>query len=59
MLAGIAVGLARGLPADEVLRLGVACGTANTMSVEHGYVKREHVDEVLPQVTVTWLEAAV
>jgi tagatose 6-phosphate kinase len=59
LLAGIAVGFARGLAIDEVLRLGVACGTANTMSVEHGYVKREHVDEVLPQVTVTWLEAAV
>lgn len=57
LLAGIAVGLARGLAVDEVLRLAVACGTANTMSAEQGYVKREHVDAVLPRVRVTWLEA--
>ncbi len=57
LLAGIAVGLARGLATDEVLRPGVACGTANSMSPEHGFVKREHVDEVLPQVRVSWLEA--
>lgn len=56
LLAGIAVGLARGLALDEVIRLGVACGTANTMSEEHGYVKREHVDEVLPQVRTSWIE---
>ena len=59
LLGGIAVGLARGLALDEVLRLGVACGTANTMSEEHGYVKREHVDEVLPQVRTSWIEAGV
>jgi tagatose 6-phosphate kinase len=57
LLAGIAVGLARGLALDEVLRLGVACGTANTMSAEHGYVKREHVDSVLPLVRTSWIEA--
>lgn len=57
LLAGIAVGLSRGLPPDEMLRLGVACGTANSMSVEQGYVRREHVDAVLPMVAVRWLEA--
>jgi len=55
LLAGVAVGLARGLPLDEVLRLGVACGTANTLSAEHGYIRREHVDAVLPQVRTAWL----
>ena len=58
LLAGIAVGLARDLPLDEVLRLGVACGTANTLSMEHGYVRREHVDAVLPQVRASWLGAS-
>jgi len=57
LLAGIAVGLVRGLALDEVLRLGVACGTANTMSAEHGYVKREHVDAVLPRVRTSWIQA--
>jgi tagatose 6-phosphate kinase len=55
LLGGVAVGLARGLRLDEVLRLGVACGTANTLSAEHGYVRREHVDAVLPQVRTSWL----
>ena len=58
LLAGVAVGLARGLALDEVLRLGVACGTANTMSAEHGYVKREHVDAMLPRVRASWLGGA-
>jgi 1-phosphofructokinase family hexose kinase len=57
LLGGIAVGLARRLAHDEVLRLGVACGTANTMSLEHGYVRREHVDAVLPRVRASWLGA--
>ena len=55
LLAGVAVGLARGLAVEEALRLGVACGTANTLSAEHGYVRREHVDAVLPQVRTAWL----
>jgi 1-phosphofructokinase family hexose kinase len=55
LLAGVAVGVARGLPHEEVLRLGVACGTAQTLSPEHGYVRREDVDAVLPQVRATWL----
>jgi len=55
LLAGVAVGLARGLPLEEILRLGVACGTANTLSAEHGYVRREHVDALLPQVRTAWL----
>lgn len=55
LLGGIAFGLARGLATDEVLRLGVACGTANTLSMEHGYMKREHVEAVLPQVRSSWL----
>ena len=55
LLGGVAVGLVRGLPLDEVLRLGVACGTARTLSSEHGYIRREHVDAVLPQVRASWL----
>ena len=55
LLAGVAVGILRGLAPDEVLRLGVACGTAQTLSPEHGYVRREHVDAILPQVRATWI----
>jgi 1-phosphofructokinase family hexose kinase len=56
LLAGVAVGLSRGLALDEVLRLGVACGTANTMSPEHGYVKRADVEAMLPLVRASWIE---
>jgi tagatose 6-phosphate kinase len=55
LVAGIAVGVARGLAPEEVLRLGVACGTAQTMSPEHGWVRREDVDAVLPRVRTSWL----
>lgn len=57
LLAGVAVGLQRKLPLDEALRLGVACGTANTLSPETGFVKQEDIDTVLPQVRVSWLGA--
>ena len=56
LLGGVAVGLKRGLRFDEVLRLGVACGTANTLSPETGFVRREDVEAVLPEVRVSWLE---
>ena len=55
LLGGVAAGLVRGLALDEVLRLGVACGTARTLSEEHGFVRREHVEAILPQVRATWL----
>jgi len=35
-----------------VLRLGVACGAANTMTAETGWVRREDVDALLPRVSV-------
>lgn len=56
LLAGVAVGLARGLAPEEVLRLGVACGTANALSAEHGYVKRADVEAMLPLVRASWIE---
>lgn len=58
LLGGVAVGLARGLPLDEVLRLGVACGTANTLNAETGSLRREQVDALLPQVRAAWLDSA-
>ncbi len=50
LLGGVAVGLARGLDQEDVLRLGVACGTANARSDETGVVKPADIDAVLPQV---------
>jgi 1-phosphofructokinase family hexose kinase len=55
LLAGVAVGLARGHGMDDVLRLGVACGTAKVLSPEIGIIRRADVEVVLPQVRISWL----
>jgi len=39
MTAGIAVGLLRGQPMLEAVRLGIACGAANAMTAEPGFVR--------------------
>jgi tagatose 6-phosphate kinase len=52
LLGGVAVALKRGAGASDVLRLGVACGAANTLTPETGWLRREDVDTLLPQVTV-------
>jgi tagatose 6-phosphate kinase len=56
LLAGVAVGLTRGYEMEDVLRLGVACGTAKVLSPETGVVRRRDIDLVLPDVTLKWLE---
>lgn len=53
LLGGVAVGLRRGMDLQEVLRLGVACGSANATSPETGSVRRADVDALLPRVRVT------
>ena len=55
LLGGTAVGLARGLPLEEVLRLGVACGAANAMGGETGFFTRADVEALLPKVELTRL----
>lgn len=55
-LAGMAVAIKRGKPLPEALRLAVACGAANAMEVETGYVRPDQVDALLGQVrTRTWM----
>lgn len=50
LLAGLAVALLRGAPLQEALRLGVACGAANAMDEETGFVRSGQVEAVLGQV---------
>lgn len=52
LLAGVAVGLLRGESLEELLRLGVACGAANAMREETGYIDRADVYALLPKVRV-------
>ena len=51
LLGGMAVGLARGQGWEDVIRLGVACGAANTLTAETGWLRREDVDALLPRVS--------
>lgn len=49
-LAGMAVAIRRGEPLCEALRLAVACGAANAMDVETGYVRPDQVEALLGRV---------
>ncbi len=49
-VAGLAVGLARGLEFSAALRLATACGAANVLTKECAQVRRADVERLLPQV---------
>ncbi|MBQ7477284.1 MAG: 1-phosphofructokinase family hexose kinase [Selenomonadaceae bacterium] len=51
-VAGIAVGLSRGLEMTETLRLSAAAGTANAMEAESGFVRKSTVETLLTQIKV-------
>lgn len=55
LLAGLAVALHRRAPLPEALRLGVACGAANAMNEETGFLRRDQVDALLGEVRLTRL----
>lgn len=54
-VAGIAVGLSRGMDAIDAIHLGMASGTANTQFEETGFVSRELVEKYYREVTVETL----
>jgi 1-phosphofructokinase family hexose kinase len=56
-LAGMAVAMQRHMPPEHALRLGMACGVANTQSEETGFVERRTVESLLPAVEVRRLQA--
>lgn len=56
MLAGLAFGLAHDYAFEDVLRLGVAAGAANTLTIGAGRLRREDVDAILPNVVVRRLK---
>jgi tagatose 6-phosphate kinase len=53
LLGGTAVGHARGLDPDDVLRLGVACGAANALTAETGMLRPQDVE-----LLRTWVRIA-
>ena len=52
MVAGFAVSLARGKPLEEAIRFAVAVSTANALTKETGYYRREDLDRLLPEIRV-------
>lgn len=56
-VAGVATALVRGYGVEDTLRLAAACGTANAMEAESGFVRREVVESLLSQIKVTVVEA--
>ncbi len=55
-VAGIAVGLSRGMNIEDSIRLGMASGTANTQFEETGLVSCELVEKYYKEVTVEIIE---
>jgi 6-phosphofructokinase 2 len=53
MVAGMVLGLSQGKPMEEVLRLGVACGTAATLTHGSELCRKEDVERLLKQIVVT------
>lgn len=52
MVAGLAVARSRGLEADEMLRLAMACGAANCLAEAPGMIQAAEVERLLSQVEV-------
>lgn len=55
-LAGVAKMLTEGAPLSEIVRWGIACGTANTQVRGAGYIKLDKVEALLPRVDLTRLD---
>lgn len=52
MVAGAAVGLYKGYNIYDTLTLAAACGTANAMEDETGYVKQDTVEKLRKQIKI-------
>ena len=51
-VAGIATGLARKMPIQDILKLGLACGTANALEGETGLINPKTVTELHSQIQI-------
>lgn len=51
-VAGFCIGLSRGYPLTECIKLAMACGICNAMFAQVGYVKENTVKELIPQIRI-------
>ena len=56
-VAGIALGLQKDFSIEDVLKYASACGTANAVEEETGFVNKEVVEELFNKITVDIIEA--
>ncbi|HHY81151.1 MAG TPA: 1-phosphofructokinase family hexose kinase [Clostridiales bacterium] len=49
-VAGCAAGLCRNLPLADVIKLGMACGTANTQFFKTGWITVDMVNKFIPRI---------
>jgi 1-phosphofructokinase family hexose kinase len=56
LLAGLATGLLRGDEPGEALRLGVACGTADALTIGGGLIYPTDIERLYAATTVRWLD---
>ncbi|MBQ9941609.1 MAG: hexose kinase [Christensenellaceae bacterium] len=54
-VAGYCIGLDRGLPLTECVKLSMACGMSNAMHGEVGFVEKAQVEEFIEGITLTRL----
>ena len=59
MVAGYAVGISRGLPMEEIIRLGSAVSVANALQVETGVVDLKDVEALLPKIRIRRIQDRV
>ncbi len=52
MIAGLAAGISRGLSLEETLRLASAVSAANAMRMETGFIVKEDMEALLPQIEI-------
>lgn len=51
-VGGVAIGIERGYSIEELLKFASACGTANAMEKETGFVREEVVNELVSRIIV-------
>lgn len=52
LVGGFAVGIERNYPIEKIIALGTACGTANAMIKETGWVETKTVKEIMEKVKI-------
>lgn len=52
LVGGFAVGIERNYPIEKIIALGAACGTANAMIKENGWVEMKTVNEIMEKVKI-------